>query len=112
MIAALGETTAGPALPRLRDIMLESAEGRKILKDRPRTNSRTVDMEKLKEMPENSFGRTYVNWLVRCGVTPDTREPVRFDGDFKSLCSPDRVLGPLYRGSRACLRYATLSRMS
>ncbi|KAF9463924.1 ubiquinone biosynthesis protein Coq4 [Collybia nuda] len=81
MIAALGETTAGPSLPRLRDIMLESEEGRKILKERPRINSTTIDMNELAHYPEGSFGRAYVTWLERCGVTPDTREPVHYISD-------------------------------
>ncbi|KII89714.1 hypothetical protein PLICRDRAFT_107756 [Plicaturopsis crispa FD-325 SS-3] len=81
MVAALGETTAGPSLPRLRDIMLESPEGRKILKERPRVNSRTIDMDKLAQYPEGTFGRAYVTWLERCGVTPDTREPVHYISD-------------------------------
>ena len=76
MVAALGETTAGPALPRLRDRMLESAEGRQILKERPRVNSSTIDMHALSMLPEGTFGRAYITWLDRCGVTPDTREPV------------------------------------
>ncbi|KAI9507320.1 coenzyme Q biosynthesis protein Coq4-domain-containing protein [Russula earlei] len=29
----------------------------------------------------NTFGRTYVTWLERCGVTPDTREPVHYIDD-------------------------------
>ncbi|KAF8896058.1 ubiquinone biosynthesis protein COQ4, mitochondrial [Infundibulicybe gibba] len=81
MIAALGETTAGSSLPRLRDSMLESPEGRRILKQRPRVNSNTVDMGKLSQYPEGTFGRAYVTWLERCGVTPDTREPVRYISD-------------------------------
>jgi ubiquinone biosynthesis protein COQ4 len=76
MIAALAETTAGPSLPRLRDTMLESAEGRKILRERPRVNSSTINMNELAQHPEGTFGRAYVTWLERCGVTPDTREPV------------------------------------
>ncbi|KDQ53253.1 hypothetical protein JAAARDRAFT_439258 [Jaapia argillacea MUCL 33604] len=72
MIAALGETTAGIALPRLRDHMLNSAQGRQILKDRPRINSDTVDMNALAQLPEGTFGRAYVTWLEGCGVTPDT----------------------------------------
>jgi ubiquinone biosynthesis protein COQ4 len=77
MVAALGETTAGPVLPRLLEHMLESAEGRRILKERPRINTSTVDMAVLARLPENTFGYTYVTWLERCGVTPDTRDPVR-----------------------------------
>lgn len=76
MIAALAETTAGRSLPQLRDRMLESPEGRRILKERPRVNSSTIDMKQLANYPEGTFGRSYITWLERCGVTPDTREPV------------------------------------
>lgn len=76
MIAALGETTAGNSLYHLREQMLESSEGRRILKERPRINSDTVDMVKLAQLPEGTFGKVYTTWLERCGVTPDTREPV------------------------------------
>jgi len=34
-------------------------------------------MKKLSHYPEGSFGLAYMTWLERCGVTPDTREPVR-----------------------------------
>jgi len=81
MVAAVGETTAGPALPRLRDRMLVSEEGRRILKDRPRINSSSIDMSALSRLPEGTFGRAYINWLERCGVTPDTRTPVRYIDD-------------------------------
>ncbi|PFH48382.1 hypothetical protein AMATHDRAFT_150047 [Amanita thiersii Skay4041] len=81
MVAALAETTAGPSLPRLLDRMLESAEGRRILKERPRVNSTTVNMDELAQYPEGTFGRAYVTWLERCGVTPDTREPVHYIAD-------------------------------
>ena len=76
LVAALGETTAiGPVLPKLRDRMLDSAEGRRVLKTRPRINTRSVDMQKLALLPENTLGHTYVKWLERCEVTPDSREP-------------------------------------
>ncbi|KAG8814255.1 Ubiquinone biosynthesis protein [Serendipita sp. 399] len=81
MIAALGETTAGGSLHHLRERMLESPEGRRILRERPRINTDTVDMSKLAALPEGTFGRTYVSWLERCGVTPDTREPVHYIDD-------------------------------
>lgn len=81
MIATLGETTAGPALPRMREHMLSSAEGRRVLRARPRVTSDTVDMAALAQLPEGTFGRAYVRWLERCGVTPDTRDPVRYIAD-------------------------------
>lgn len=76
MVAAVGDLTSGPVLPALRDQMLASPEGRRILKERPRINTQTVDMQKLASLPEGTLGRTYVTWLERCHVTPDTREPV------------------------------------
>jgi ubiquinone biosynthesis protein COQ4 len=76
MVAAVGDLTSGPVLPGLRDKMLASQEGRRILKQRPKINTHTVDMTKLALLPEGTFGHAYVTWLERCGVTPDTREPV------------------------------------
>jgi ubiquinone biosynthesis protein COQ4 len=110
MVAALGETTAGPSLPRLRDIMLESPEGRRILKERPRITSRSVDLDALRQLPDGTFGRAYVDWLERCGVTPDTREPARSIG---LCCIPaaDARLGALHRRPRAGLRDAALPRV-
>jgi ubiquinone biosynthesis protein Coq4 len=66
MIAALGETTAGLNLSRLRDLLLESPEGWHILKDRPCVNSSTINMNKLAQYPDGCFGRAYVTWLERC----------------------------------------------
>ncbi|KIJ66841.1 hypothetical protein HYDPIDRAFT_108760 [Hydnomerulius pinastri MD-312] len=81
MVAALGETTAGSTLTKLRDALLDSPEGRRILKDRPRINSKTLDMDKLKALPDGTFGREYIRWLEACNVTPDSREPVHYIDD-------------------------------
>ncbi|PCH37361.1 Coq4-domain-containing protein [Wolfiporia cocos MD-104 SS10] len=69
--AALGDVASGPVLPRLRDFMLESPEGRKIFKQRPC----------LALLPQGTFRRAYVTWLEHCGVTLDTREPVHYVDD-------------------------------
>lgn len=81
MVAAFGELTAGPVLPGLRDKMLASEEGRAILKERPRINTKSVDIMALSNLPEGTLGRAYVTWLERCGVTPDTRAPVHYVDD-------------------------------
>ena len=81
MVAALGETTAGPALPRLRSQMLSSPEGRRILKSRPRISTKTVSLSSLTQLPPNTLGATYHSWLTRCNVTPDSREPVHYIDD-------------------------------
>lgn len=79
MIAALGEATAQPFfIRRLRDRMLADPTGRRILRDRPRITSKTMSLEKLRRLPDNTVGRTYAAWLDREGVTPDTRDQVRY----------------------------------
>ena len=82
LIAALGEATATPySIYRLRDAMLASPTGRRILRDRPRITSRTLSMSHLRALPRNTVGRTYVAWLDREGVGPDTRCQVRYIDD-------------------------------
>ena len=79
MVAALGEATATPFfIYRLRDVMLSDPTGRRILRDRPRITSTTMYLERLRALPDNSVGRAYADWLDREGVSPDTREQVRY----------------------------------
>jgi len=78
MIAVLSETTGGPFLARLRDQMLADPGGRRLLKLRPSIKSHTIDLNALDSLPHGSFGKEYCNWLRRCNVSPDSREPVRF----------------------------------
>ncbi|KAL8675244.1 MAG: hypothetical protein Q9168_000364 [Polycauliona sp. 1 TL-2023] len=79
LIATLGETTATPYfIYRLRDAMLSSSTGRRILRDRPRITSQTMSLQHLRTLPENSVGRAYASWLDQEGVSPDTRDQVRY----------------------------------
>ncbi|KAL8798429.1 MAG: hypothetical protein Q9182_006672 [Xanthomendoza sp. 2 TL-2023] len=79
LIAALGETTATPFfIYRLRDAMLSSPTGRRVLRDRPRITSQTMSLQWLRTLPENSVGWTYASWLDKEGVSPDTRDEVRY----------------------------------
>lgn len=82
LIAACGETSATPYFAyRLRDAMLSSPVGRRILRERPRITSTTLDLERLRSLPPNTVGATYAAWLDRERVSPDTRLPVRFVDD-------------------------------
>jgi ubiquinone biosynthesis protein COQ4 len=77
MIAALGEATASPFfIDKLRDTMLSDPTGRRILREKPRITSTTLDIEKLRSMPDNTLGREYARWLEIEGVSPDTRAAV------------------------------------
>jgi ubiquinone biosynthesis protein COQ4 len=82
MIATLGETTATPYfIYRLRDAMLSDPTGRRILRDRPRITSATMSLERLRALPPGSVGREYAIWLDREGVSPDTRDAVKYIDD-------------------------------
>lgn len=77
MIAALSETTSTPFLPQLRDKMFATAEGRAILRDRPRIHSEIIDLDHLRSLPDGTVGRSYCDWLERTNTSPDTRLPVQ-----------------------------------
>lgn len=61
--------------------MLSDPTGRRILRDRPRITSQTLSLEHLRSLPANSVGRTYAAWLDREGVSPDTRDSVKYIDD-------------------------------
>lgn len=78
-IVGLGESTAiEPVLRRLQKQMLSDPVGRQILKEKPRMTSDSLDLDYLKSLPTNTIGNTYVQWLEKEGVSPDTRVPVRY----------------------------------
>ncbi|RVX72773.1 Ubiquinone biosynthesis protein coq4, mitochondrial [Exophiala mesophila] len=82
MVAACGEATAQPFfITALKTRMLSDPTGRRILRDRPRITSKTLPLEMLRALPQDSVGRTYAAWLDREGVTPDTRDNVRYIDD-------------------------------
>ncbi|KAI0125065.1 ubiquinone biosynthesis protein COQ4, mitochondrial [Xylariales sp. AK1849] len=79
LIAVVGETTATPYyIHRLHRAMLSSPTGRRILRDRPRITSKSLQLPYLRTLPANTVGGTYVAWLDREGVSPDTRPDVRY----------------------------------
>lgn len=65
MIAVMGESTGTCALQYVYGEMSKSEEGRAILKEKPRINSSTIDLEKLKSLPEGTLGKAYSNFLEK-----------------------------------------------
>ena len=93
LIAACGEATAVPFfIYRLRDAMLADATGRRILRDRPRITSASLDLARLRALPDGTVGREYARWLDREAVSPDTRSPVALP--FSCLPLPPALPAP------------------
>lgn len=63
MIACLGETTGLDTLENLLNSMKNSDEGNQILAERPRINSKTIDLDFLERLPPNTFGYAYKKFL-------------------------------------------------
>lgn len=61
--------------------MLSNPTGRRILRERPRITSQTISMEYVRKLPENTVGWSYASWLDREGVSPDTRDTVKYIDD-------------------------------
>lgn len=80
-IATLGETTGSCALQSMLQSMENDSEGRNILSERPRITFKTVDLSRLKSMPEGTLGKAYSNFLCINNVSPDTRSTVQFVND-------------------------------
>ncbi|KAH8719422.1 ubiquinone biosynthesis protein coq4, mitochondrial [Phaeosphaeriaceae sp. PMI808] len=79
LIASFGEATAQPFfIDKLRNRMLLSPTGRRILRDRPRLTSQSLNIPRLRKLPKNTLGYAYAAWLDREGVTPDTRALVKY----------------------------------
>ncbi|XP_004144164.1 ubiquinone biosynthesis protein COQ4 homolog, mitochondrial [Cucumis sativus] len=76
LIAALGETTGKPAFERVLERMKKSAEGRAVLMERPRVLSSEVGHAW--DLPSNTFGGAYANFMGSRNFSPDDRPPVRF----------------------------------
>lgn len=83
MIATLGETTGPCALQSMLQSMENDKEGRSILSERPRINTKTLDLQKLHQMPDGSLGKAYSNFLAVNNVSPDTRAIVQFVDDVE-----------------------------
>lgn len=82
LVAVFGEASAEPyTVRRLRDGMLADPVGRRILRERPRITSTSLDLARLRALPPNTLGSEYVRWLDAEGVSPDTRATVRYISD-------------------------------
>ncbi|KAI8817459.1 ubiquinone biosynthesis protein COQ4, mitochondrial [Fimicolochytrium jonesii] len=80
-VAHLGEVTGLHTLAQMRDKMLLSPTGRRILRTRPILTSTTLNLPALRRLPPGTFGREYVTFLDAEHVSPDTRVPVTYISD-------------------------------
>lgn len=81
MIATFGEVTASFVLPTIQKKMDLTDQGRQVLLERPEITTQTLNIDKLRHLPENSLGKEYSKFLDNLHTTPDARAPVQFVDD-------------------------------
>ena len=81
MVATFGETTGHLALKTMREKMASDPVGRRILAEKPRIRSSSVDVDYLASLPENTFGHAYAKFLAERGFSPDERPEVQYVDD-------------------------------
>ncbi|RAR07447.1 ubiquinone biosynthesis protein coq4, mitochondrial [Stemphylium lycopersici] len=106
LIASFGEATAQPYfIYKLRDRMLLNPTGRRILRDRPRLTSTSLDIPRLRKLPPNTLGYAYAEWLDREGVSPDTRAAVQYIDNEECAYVMQRYPGlPVFREGEVALK--------
>lgn len=79
LVAAVGETSAGPALAALRRRMTLDPRGADILAERPRVTDALL--RRAAALPPDTFGGAYAAFMGTRGFSADERPPVRFVAD-------------------------------
>jgi ubiquinone biosynthesis protein COQ4 len=49
----------------------DDAEGKALLRDRPRIDGTTVDLDAMEKLPDGTLGREYARFMKENGITPD-----------------------------------------
>ena len=63
--------------------MLADSNGRLILHDKPRVTSETWNQQKMLELPVNSFGYQYANWMKNYEFSADERPVAKYVPDVE-----------------------------
>ena len=81
-VSDLTDALCIPSMARMAGRLEADAEGRRLLAERPRLDSKHVDFEALAAMPDGTLGREFVRFLRGHGISPDSfRHPVDYFED-------------------------------
>ncbi|KAL3318706.1 Ubiquinone biosynthesis protein [Cichlidogyrus casuarinus] len=81
LISTFGETSGVKALVKIKQQMQQDHDGSRILAERPIVRSEFIDLDALRKLPDNTFGKLYSQFLDYYGYNPDARNPVSFIDD-------------------------------
>ena len=81
LVAGFGDVTAGLVLKNLHTKMASTPSGRELLKNKPLITEKNLSLPHLRGLPEDSFGRKYIDFMDHHEYSADERAPVRFMTD-------------------------------
>jgi ubiquinone biosynthesis protein COQ4 len=81
LVAGLGDVTASTALSKLHRRMATNEVGRQLLETKPLINEESLDIKRLRLLPDSSLGKQYLTYMDQHGFSADERTSVRFMTD-------------------------------
>lgn len=84
LLTVLTQVSSYPRIDELVYQMQSTHEGRRLLVERPSINSHTIDIDALAQLPANSFGHVWFEWLRANQVSPDGRCEAQYMPTFET----------------------------
>lgn len=84
LLTVLTQVSSYPRIDELVYQMQSTHEGRRLLVERPSINSHTIDIDALAQLPTDSFGRVWFEWLRANHVSPDGRCEAQYMPTFET----------------------------
>ena len=85
LVSDLTDALCVSAMARMAERLKADDEGRRLLSERPRLDSKHVDFEALAALPDGTLGREFVRFLRAHEITPDSfRAPVDYFEDVSA----------------------------
>ena len=81
LVAGLGDVTSERQLKKIHTILNRTQSGRQLLIDKPLISEKSLDVNKLRELPNNTLGKLYINFMDEHGFSADERSKVRYIND-------------------------------
>ena len=81
LVAGLGDITSERQLKKIHTLLNRTQYGRQLLIDKPIISEKSLDVNKLRELPNNTLGKLYINFMDEHGFSADERSKVRFIND-------------------------------
>jgi ubiquinone biosynthesis protein COQ4 len=81
LVAGFGDVTAGLVISSLRKRMENSPSGKKLLKEKPLITEQSLNLPKLRGLPQTTFGKTYCDYMDQHHFSANERSVVKFMSD-------------------------------